>query len=202
MTRDGSGALWERWDGDLTDPEGSSRNHAMFSALRTWAGVAVAGLSALAPGWSSVLVAPDWRIVHSNASGISSANGSCYAPAGVVSAAWSVSHQGALPGQDARKSVRVAASFPPSVSGVVCVPCFDCASAVITESSAVVWSGSGGGFLPGVAGILSAALQRAHLLVRWSLAYPGAGSAVMTRDLGAFSTCFEVESGDYVFESD
>ena len=201
MTRDGSGALWERWDGDLSDPEGSSRNHAMFSSLRTWAGVAVAGLSALAPGWTSVLVAPDWRMVHANASGVSRANTSCYAPAGVVSAAWSASRQGALSGDIARRSVRVAASLPPSVGGVVCVPCFDCASAVITESSAVVWSGSGG-FVPGVAGIRSAALQHAHLLVRWSLAYPGAGGAVVTRDLGPFSTCFEVESGDYVFESD
>lgn len=198
MTRDGSGALWERWDGDLSDPEGSSRNHVMFSSLRTWAGVVVAGLSALAPAWASALVAPDRHIVHSNTSNISSASGSCFTPAGTVSTSWSTAHR--TDGEN-RKSVRLSASFPPSVTGVVCVPCFDCSSAIITEGSAIVWNGSKG-FLPGVAGIRSAALRHAHLLVMWSLAYPGAGASVATGDAGSLSTCFEVDSGDYVFESD
>ncbi len=201
MTHDGSGTLWERWDGDLGDPEGSSRNHVMFSSVRTWAGVVVAGLSALQPGWASALVAPDWHILHSDSLNISSASGSCFAPAGTVSTSWSTSRQTVRHNAQDHKSVRVAASFPPSVAGVVCVPCFACSSAVITESSTVVWNGSSG-FQPGVEGVRSAALRYAHLLVEWPLAYPGAGASIATGDAGSLSTCFEVDSGDYLFESD
>ena len=47
----------------------------------------------------------------------------------------------------------------------------------------------------------SADLREARLLVKWSLAYPGAGEPIATGD-GVLSTCFDVDSGDYVFESD
>jgi hypothetical protein len=197
MTRDGSGSLWERWDGDLSDPEGSSRNHVMFSSLRTWAGVAVAGLSALSPGWSVALVAPDWRIVHSGLSNISTASCSVVAPAGVISTSWSSSSSGF----SAERSVRVVASLPPTVSGIICVPCFDCSSAIITESAEIVWNGSSG-FQPGVHGIRSAAIRNSNLLVNWSLAYPGAGESIAPDGHSLLSVCFDVDSGDYLFKSD
>jgi len=200
MTRDGSGTLWELWDGALVDPEGSSRNHVMFSSVRTWAGVAVAGLSALHPGWTAALVAPDWRIVHSASNNISSAGSSVVTPAGIISASWSSSSQNLRHKTTAGSSVRVIASLPPPVSGIVCVPCFNCASAIITESSSIVWNGSSG-FQPGVAGIRAAELQQAALLVRWSLAYPGAGASIAGGDGGGLSACFEVDSGSYLFES-
>ena len=200
MTRDGSGTLWELWDGALNDPEGSSRNHVMFSSLRTWAGVAVAGLSALHPGWSAALIAPDWRIIQSSSNNISSASCSVVAPAGTISSSWSAPSHALHPTTTGGRSVRVTASLPPPITAVVCVPCFNCALAVITERSIVVWNGSSG-FQPGVAGVRSADLREARLLVKWSLAYPGAGEPIATGD-GVLSTCFDVDSGDYVFESD
>ncbi len=198
MTRDGSGTLWERWDGDLSDPEGSSRNHVMFASVRTWAGAAVAGISPLAPGWSSVLVAPDWRIVHSNTNNVSTASCSVFAPAGTVSTSWSSSSQTSHANDTGHTIVRVVASLPPTVSGIVCVPCFDCRTAIITESSVMVWNGSSG-FVPGVSGIRSADLQSASSLVNWPLIYPGAGAAIVGEHTAALSTCFEIDSGSYVF---
>ncbi len=201
MTRDGGGTLWEKWDGDLSDPEGSSRNHVMFASVRTWAGAAVAGLSPLVPGWSSVLVAPDWRIVHSNTSNISTSSCSVFAPAGTISTSWSASSPTSHASDAGEIIVRVVASLPPTVSGVVCVPCFDCHTAIITESSVVVWNGSSG-FVPGVSGIRSADLQSASSLVNWRLVYPGAGAAVAAEDTNALSTCFQIDSGSYAFLSE
>jgi hypothetical protein len=200
MTHDGSGALWERWDGDLNDPDGSSRNHVMFSSIRTWAGVAAAGLSTLVPGWSSVLVAPAWNIVHSTLASITNASCSVSSPAGKIYASWTTSSLPVSSGATGDKNIRVVASLPPSVSGIICVPCFNCHAANITESSMIVWRGSSG-FQPGVAGIKSAKLRQANLLVNWSLAYPGAGSPIDTGEKGSLSVCFDVDNGHYLFES-
>ena len=196
----GSGTLWEKWDGDLSDPEGSSRNHVMFSSIRTWAGVAVGGLSALVPGWSSVLIAPDWRIVHSHSGSINASSCSVFSPAGAISTSWSVSPPTAPRSETGDKIVRVTASLPPTVSGIVCVPCLDCSTATISESGATVWNGSSG-FVAGVEGVLSASLQRPRFLVKWTLAYPGSGVPVDNGEIDAPSTCFEVDSGDYLFVS-
>ncbi len=197
MTHDGSGTLWERWDGDLRDAEGSSRNHVMLSSVRTWAGVAVAGLSALAPAWSSVLIAPDWRIVHSDLNNISSSSCSVFAPAGTISTSWAASPPGGTGG----KIIRLVISLPPGVTGVACVPCLDCSAAVITESATMVWNGSSG-YVAGVAGIRSAKLQQAALLVNWALVYPGAAALDRAGTTANMATCFEIDSGDYAFESD
>jgi hypothetical protein len=200
MTHDGSGALWERWDGDLTDPEGGSRNHVMLSSIRTWAGVAAAGLSTLVPGWSAVLVAPAWNIVYSSSASITNASCSVSSPGGRIYASWATSPAANSSGWTRDRNVRVIASLPPSVSGTICVPCLHCHATNITESSAIVWKGSSG-FQPGVAGIRSAKVRQANLLVKWSLAYPGAGSPIDTGEKGSLSVCFDVDSGHYLFES-
>ncbi len=65
----------------------------------------------------------------------------------------------------------------------------------------MVWNGSSG-YVAGVAGIRSAKLQQAALLVKWALVYPGAAALGRAGTTGVMAACFEIDSGDYAFESD
>ena len=107
----GATTVWERWDSMLPDGtinpgEMTSFNHYALGAVADWMHRVVGGLSALEPGYSRVLVAPQ------PGGGLTEAETSLATPHGTVSVRWT------LDGDD----LAVEAELPDGVEGVLRLP--------------------------------------------------------------------------------
>eukprot|EP00038_Savillea_parva_P019866 m.29376 g.29376 ORF g.29376 m.29376 type:complete len:1049 (+) comp4590_c0_seq1:93-3239(+) len=176
--------MWEDWTNSATEFNSglNSYNHIMFGSTGVWYYTTLAGMKK-APGtrsWNSLIIAPprdgllqilDW------------ANASIDTPIGTIRSAWSVPTHSTITSRSTPTSASAAASaaapasatatapaatadrlgevyrlditVPPNAAAVVDVPTVGPATtASVLEGGHAVWSG--GKFVPGVAGVVSA----------------------------------------------
>jgi alpha-L-rhamnosidase len=89
----GATTIWERWDSMLPDGtinpgEMTSFNHYAFGAVADWMHRTIGGISALEPGYSRILLAPQ------PGGGLTSASASLKTPHGTVSVEWTIDDAG------------------------------------------------------------------------------------------------------------
>ncbi|GAA1448015.1 alpha-L-rhamnosidase [Leifsonia poae] len=107
----GATTVWERWDSMLPDGtinpgEMTSFNHYALGAVADWMHRVVGGIAPLAPGYSSVLIAPQ------PGGGLTEAETALETPAGRVAVQWTVSDD----------QLSVTAEIPEGVTGVLRLP--------------------------------------------------------------------------------
>ncbi|MCU1422016.1 MAG: Bacterial alpha-L-rhamnosidase [Microbacteriaceae bacterium] len=89
----GATTIWERWDsmlpdGSINPGEMTSFNHYAFGAVADWMHRTIGGISALEPGYSRILLAPQ------PGGGLTSASASLKTPHGTVSVDWTIDGAG------------------------------------------------------------------------------------------------------------
>jgi alpha-L-rhamnosidase len=107
----GATTIWERWDSMLPDGtvnpgEMTSFNHYALGAIADWMHRTIGGIAPLAPGYSSVLIAPV------PGGGLTAAEASLRTPHGRVSVRWAIDGDELL----------LEGSLPPEVDGVLRLP--------------------------------------------------------------------------------
>ncbi|WP_448808271.1 family 78 glycoside hydrolase catalytic domain [Agromyces bauzanensis] len=107
----GATTIWERWnsimpDGSFGPVEMNSFNHYAYGAVGEWMYRTMAGISALEPGYSRVLIAPE------PGEGVTSSDASLETPYGAVRSAWQTTDAG----------LRLDVTVPPNASAEVRLP--------------------------------------------------------------------------------
>ncbi|MBN1411242.1 MAG: family 78 glycoside hydrolase catalytic domain [Spirochaetales bacterium] len=168
MYNQGPGTIWERWNSDNAIGSGmNSYNHVMYGGgPGAWVYKGVAGISALTPGYTKVLIRPE---VVGN---LTNANGSVKTPKGPVTVNWT---------KVSNSQVNLNVTIPGNAKAVIHVPTLGSTSARVREGGTELFNNGLTGSMTGIS--LHSTLQNSIAFNAGSGTY----SFVMTTDGAARS---------------